>query len=108
MPSGSGQLTTEQEAKDALREALAGRRVLVILDDVWELEQLQAVAVTVSPASLLVTTRKQELLVSLDAQEYPLTVLERPQSLRLLAEWTVRGTRTNYRPKPLRWPRNAA
>ena len=50
----------------------------------------QALAVTVSPACLLVTTRKQEVLVSLDAQEHPLRVLERLQSLRLLAEWTVK------------------
>jgi len=39
-------LTTEQEAKDALREALAGGRVLVILDDVWEVEHLGVVRPT--------------------------------------------------------------
>jgi hypothetical protein len=84
-------LSTEGDGKGALRQALAGRRILVILDDVWEVEQLQALAVTASPAGLLVTTRKQEVLVSIDAQEHPLRVLERPQSLRLLAEWTVKG-----------------
>jgi WD40 repeat protein len=83
-------LSTAKQGKGALRQALAGRRVLVILDDVWELNQLQALEVTTSPASLLVTTRKQEVLASLDAQEHPLKVLARPQSLQLLAEWAAK------------------
>lgn len=37
--TGSEQaLTTKQERKDALREALEGRRILVILDDVWKVD----------------------------------------------------------------------
>jgi hypothetical protein len=68
-------LTTEQEAKDALREALEGRRALVILDDVWTVDDADAFAVTVSPTHLLITTRNNEVLVGLGAEEHRVGVL---------------------------------
>jgi hypothetical protein len=55
-------LTTEQEAKDALREALEGRRTLLVLDDVWNVDHADAFSVTAPPARLLITTRNQEVL----------------------------------------------
>ena len=54
--TGSEQaLTTKQEGKDALREALEGRRILVILDDVWKVDDVEAFLVDVPPARLRAT-----------------------------------------------------
>ena len=43
--TGSEQaLVTEQEAKDALRKAFEGRRLMVILDDVWTFDDADALS----------------------------------------------------------------
>jgi len=46
-------LTTEQEAKDALREALEGRTALLVVDDAWTINDADAFSVTAPPARLL-------------------------------------------------------
>ena len=38
LTGSKGTLTTKQEAKDALRNALEGRRSLIVLDDVWSVD----------------------------------------------------------------------
>jgi CO dehydrogenase nickel-insertion accessory protein CooC1 len=52
--TGSETLTTEQEAKDALREALEGRPALLVLDDAWTIDHADAFSVTAPPARLLI------------------------------------------------------
>jgi NB-ARC domain len=81
-------LTTKQEGKDALREALEGRRILVILDDVWKVDDAEAFLVDVPPARLLITTRNREVLVGLGAEEHWVDALSPSDALRVLAEWT--------------------
>jgi NB-ARC domain/SEFIR domain len=81
-------LTTEQEAKDALREALEGRSALLVLDDVWNVDHAAAVAVTAPPARLLVTTRNSEVLVDLGAEEHRVDIVSLAEALRMLADWT--------------------
>ena len=68
-------LTTEQEAKDALREALEGRPALVVVDDAWTIDHADAFSVTAPPARLLITTRNNEVLVGLGAEEHRVDVL---------------------------------
>ena len=80
-------LTTEQEAKDALREALEGQRALVVVDDAWTVSDADAFSVAAPPARLLITTRNREVLVGLGADEHCLDVLSPIQALRMLAEW---------------------
>jgi SpoVK/Ycf46/Vps4 family AAA+-type ATPase len=63
-------LITEQEAKDALRAALAGRRSLIVLDDVWNVEHADAFAITKPPACLLIATPNPEMLVAFGAAEH--------------------------------------
>jgi hypothetical protein len=63
-------LTTQQEARDALREALEGRRVLVVVDDAWTIDHADAFSVTASLARLLITTRNNEVLVGLAVEEH--------------------------------------
>jgi hypothetical protein len=87
--TGSEQaLTTKLEGKDALREALEGRRILVILDDVWKVDDAEAFLVDVPPARLLITTRNREVLVGLGAEEHWVDALSPSDALRVLAEWT--------------------
>jgi hypothetical protein len=87
--TGSKQiLTTEQEAKDALREALEGRRALVVMDDAWTIDHGDAFSVTAPPARLLITTRNREVLVGLSAKEQLVHVLKPDDALLVLAEWT--------------------
>jgi len=60
--TGSNQaLTTEEEAKDALRDALEGRRALLALDDVWTIKDAYAFSVPAPPTRVLLTTRNQEV-----------------------------------------------
>jgi len=86
--SEQASLTTKQEGKDALREALEGRRILVILDDVWKVDDVEAFLVDVPPARLLITTRNREVLVGLGAEEHWVDALSPSDALRVLAEWT--------------------
>jgi hypothetical protein len=88
LTSSSETLITEQEAKDALREALEGRSALLVLDDVWNVDHAAAFAVTAPPARLLVTTRNSEVLVGLEADEHRVDVVSLAEALRMLADWT--------------------
>jgi hypothetical protein len=81
-------LTTEQEAKDALRQALEGRPVLVVVDDAWTIDHVDAFSVTAPPARLLITTRNQEVLVGLGAEEHRIDLLSPTQAHQMLAKWT--------------------
>jgi hypothetical protein len=80
-------LITEQEAKDALREALEGRTALIVADDAWTIDHAHAFSVTVPPARLLITTRNSEVLVGLGAEEHRIGVLYTSDALKMLAEW---------------------
>ena len=80
-------LTTEQEAKDALREALEGRQALVVVDDAWTIDDADAFSVSAPPARLLITTRNNEVLVGLGAEEHRVDVLSPSDALKMLAEW---------------------
>src|SRR5271166_3856561 len=80
-------LTTEQEAKDALREALEGRPALLVVDDAWTIDTADAFSVTAPPARLLITTRNNEVLVGLGAEELRVDVLSLSDALKMLADW---------------------
>ena len=79
-------LTTEQEAKDALRETLEGRSALLVVDDAWTVKDANALSVDAPPTRLLITTRNREVCVGLGAEEHCLGVLSAVQALQLLAE----------------------
>ena len=86
--TGSKQaLTTERETKDGLRKAFEGRRVMVMLDDVWTFDDADAFSVNTSIGRLLLTTRNQEVLVGIGAEEYRVDVLSPSDALKMLAEW---------------------
>ena len=87
LPDCDGPLASEPEAQTAIRQALAGKRALLILDDVWHLDHAAALNLVSAPSRLLVTTRKRDVLVGLGAQEFCVGVLSLPEALRMLADW---------------------
>jgi hypothetical protein len=92
-------LTAEQEAKDALREALEGRPALVMVDDAWTIDHVGAFFVTAQPARLLITTRNNEVLVGLGAEEHRVDVLSPSNALKMLAEWVGEKSRDKLPPE---------
>ncbi|MEA2665285.1 MAG: hypothetical protein QOI11_2229 [Candidatus Eremiobacteraeota bacterium] len=77
------------QVKDALREALAGQRSLVVLDDVWNVEHAHAFRESCAPARLLVTTRNKPVLVGIGAVEHRVGVLAPEDAIALLASWAL-------------------
>ena len=87
LPESDGPFTSEPAAQSVIRQALAGKGALLILDDVWSLDHAAALNLVSAPSRLLVTTRKREVLVGLVAQEFCVDVLSLPEALRMLADW---------------------
>jgi WD40 repeat protein len=76
------------DGKQRLREILAEKAVLLVLDDVWTAQHAVMLDVVGSAGCLLVTTRDHAVLTSIAACEHHLDVLEPGESLALLADWT--------------------
>jgi WD40 repeat protein len=74
-------------SKDALREALEGQRALVVIDDPWTIDDADAFSVTAPPTRLLVTTRNNDVLVGIGAEEHRIGVLSPSDALKMLSEW---------------------
>jgi hypothetical protein len=70
-----------------LRDALEGRRILVVLDDVWTGEDGTAFSIEAPGARFLITTRNNEVLVGFGAEDYRVEILSSSDSLKMLAGW---------------------
>ncbi len=82
------QLTTVPEAVSALRRTLAAGRTLVVLDNVWNLEQVEPIVQAMPPSSrVLVTTRHADLGTALGATVQRLEGLSDDAALQHLADW---------------------
>ena len=81
---------TVNEARDRLRELFDGKSCLLVLDDLWRLQDAEPFDVLGPRSRLLVTTRDADLLVALGARELPLDVLSEDLALELLASWSGR------------------
>ncbi|WP_208339402.1 NB-ARC domain-containing protein [Aetokthonos hydrillicola] len=74
-------------AKARLRELFADKACLLILDDIWRLENATPFDVLGERCQMLVTTRNAAIVTGLGGEEYPLGVLDTQQALVLLADW---------------------
>jgi WD40 repeat protein len=74
-------------AKGKAIQLLAGRRMLLVLDDVWTLEAAEALDVIGPEGRLLITTRNAEVVRGLGAEEVQLDVLTPTEALDFLAHW---------------------
>jgi hypothetical protein len=101
-------LASEQEAKDALREALEGRFALVVIDGAWTIDAANAFFVITPLARLLITTRNNEVLVGLDAGEHRVDVLASGDALKMLSEWVGQKSPDKLPPEAAEVARNAA
>ncbi|WP_246162656.1 NB-ARC domain-containing protein [Brasilonema sennae] len=74
-------------AKARLQELFADKACLLILDDIWRLDDAKAFDVLEERCQMLVTTRDAAIVTGLEGKEHPLGVLDEPQALALLANW---------------------
>ena len=79
-----------------LRQALVGRQVLLVIDDVWSAAAAQAFRVTGPRGRVLYTTRDPAVLASVHAAAEQVGVLSPPAARQLLAD--VAGVPTGALP----------
>ena len=86
-------LSPLQRATDELRDLLNGRRVLVVVDDVWEEAQAAPIKEVVARAGgsrMLITTRSPDVLKGLGARPFLVELLSSDESTQLMASWAYR------------------
>jgi WD40 repeat protein len=79
---------TVEEGQDELTRLLAKRDVLVVLDDVWQREAIDALRLPATGCQLLVTTRSNAIAAATGAQPVEIAELTLLQALALLGRWT--------------------
>lgn len=79
----------ETTARQNAQKMLAGKKCLIILDDVWELTVARAFRDLISGATtrLLITTRNLQINDLLGASEYRLKLVDRAQAADYLRSW---------------------
>ncbi|GAB1538882.1 hypothetical protein NUACC21_15460 [Scytonema sp. NUACC21] len=73
--------------KARLRELFADKACLLILDDVWRLDDATAFDVLGEGCQMIVTTRDTAIITGLGGEEHQLAVLDAQKALALLADW---------------------
>src|SRR6266516_1693840 len=81
--------TTVEQGRDILAAALAGKRILIILDDVATRAPLAALAELGTKCTVFFTTRNQELATALNAITIMVRELAQKQALELLRKWAT-------------------
>jgi hypothetical protein len=77
------------EAQLKLAEALAGRNCLLILDDVWEPDVVEALHTAAGEnVRILLTSRKRGMFASAGVHEVRLDELSEEEALQMLSGWT--------------------
>lgn len=76
-----------QQGKTELRQLLAEKACLLILDDVWQMPDAAGFDVLGANCQLLLTTRDTGLITGLGAQGHEVGLLSESQALGLLAQW---------------------
>jgi WD40 repeat protein len=81
--------TTVEQARDILAAVLAGKRILIILDDVATRAPLTALTELGTKCTVFFTTRNQELATALNAITIMVRELAQKQALDLLHKWAT-------------------
>ena len=83
-----GPIADIASGRTEIERVLSRKRCLIILDDVWRMEQLWAFDCLGPECRLLLTTRDQEIVRNSGAEECRLGVLSAEESLELLRLWS--------------------
>ena len=84
---GIENFSSTTRGKELLQGRLRDVRCLIILDDVWEEEHLNALDVIGSRGCMLVTTRVASTLTKTGAKEFLLEKMDKESALQLLSNW---------------------
>lgn len=79
-----GGFSTPLDGLARLRQLLAGRRCLIVIDDVWSTASAQAFAATDAYGRVLFTTRDADILADIGAQSQAVDALDSAASLAFL------------------------
>ncbi|MBD2609072.1 hypothetical protein H6G81_32290 [Scytonema hofmannii FACHB-248] len=83
--------TEINSGKTQLRKLLTDKTCLLILDDVWNLNDASAFDVLEKRSQMLITTRDAGIITALGGEEYQLSILNQQQALALLADWAEKA-----------------
>jgi hypothetical protein len=79
---------TSEGSSNRLRTILRKKSALIVLDDVWKLDDVEPFLADAPASCLLITTRQQNISISLRAKLVTVATLSETQSLEVLARWT--------------------
>jgi WD40 repeat protein len=84
----SSVISSVEDGKAHLSQNLRAKSCLIILDDVWLLDHIQAFNALGPSSCILITTRNLDILRALGVIEHRLDVLTDSDSLKLLSLWS--------------------
>ena len=90
LPESKSGFTTVVQGRDEIAGALRDKRMLVVVDNVWDRGPLDALVGLAPGWAVLFTTRLPELAVTFGAIHIRVDELTQPQALELLGRWTGR------------------
>jgi len=77
-----------QDGKSRLNNLMAEKKYLLVLDDVWEMDQMRIFPAIDEQSNLLITTRNANILKGIGAKEITLDILPKNNAQKLLASWS--------------------
>ncbi len=80
--------SSPHEGHRVLKDIFTSLRVLLVLDDLWSIDDASSLRIVGEQGRILLTTRDAEILVGLGAKGNELDILEPRQSLVLLSSWS--------------------
>jgi tetratricopeptide (TPR) repeat protein len=83
---GGIQFSSLAQGQGVLRELLAGKSVLIVLDDVWSAKDAKPFDVLGPRCRMLVTTRDDGILHALHGERVPVSLFTETEALQLLAD----------------------
>ena len=78
------QLNTANQGITLLKNILSSKKILLILDDVWSIEHLKYLNIGSTKSKILITTRFNQVLSAIGAEECKIDVLSDVQAVKLL------------------------
>jgi hypothetical protein len=88
LPRSATGFGTDEQGRDQLTAALRGRRLVIVVDDVRESDQVEALVGLSPRCTVLFTTRLDKLAHATKAKEVAVGELTPDQALELLGRWT--------------------